>query len=78
MAVASVGFLVLFGLTGLIWGDSKEKTASKYGSVGLGLWSWIVAAIVFAIEFCFGPRTPLIKVRSCSGRLSGMGMEVWG
>jgi hypothetical protein len=66
MAVASIFFLITFGLCGLLWGDSTHKRASDWGSVGLGLWSWISAFIIFLVEFFFGAKTPLLQVcRRC-------------
>jgi hypothetical protein len=62
MAIASIFFLLLFGLTGIVWGSSKERTASKFGSVGLGLFSWAAAGIVAYLEYFHGLVIPLLQV----------------
>lgn len=57
----SILFLVVCGLAGLVWAGSAHARAREYGSVGLGVWSWITAAIVAFMEYFWGMHEPLLQ-----------------
>lgn len=62
MAIGSIVFLVPCGLAAVLWGTSAHVTARHHGSVGLGVFAWVVAAIVGLMEFYLGGQEPLMGV----------------